>query len=805
MRVRVRGAEKDAQRHLPAARLVVGMLLEQLRGAKVGRLNRRLQDGTLIEAWMDGTLPIVQITPGPNPGGPCVSPPIDMFGVACTVSEPDLYPLPDDPALAYQPCALMGFKTERPAPARAYDLTRIRSFWCSGKDLPEGEPIPVLPEDLDPVRYYDRPLDACGQPTKLHPFLLMGNWDWHNADQTHALSCKASGQQRYGVKGIGTRVYYRGRVLVELSGLRTGDSEYSDGYVLGMAFRDVEDPPHTVLMVIIGDDVQSAVFEIPVQFRKDDEYPTIPVTLDGDYDPLFRISAAQMPGADRDMMWAWNASGTEARRIRGGREEQITLEGFADLGPADQGGWTTTGTSLRRISYYPLSMGYNGDDPDNYGALSFRYAENFGRDGWPGQRADLGNYTTLSGSGTGRLKLAVDFIGDAPEYLWQITEGGSESISRTAVPTYTQLHTSSGDNLVQRDLVTAAAALSSARTHRTPTLTLASTTYGTICESWMQISTQVSASAQYDKEEHYELFTDGVTITGELQWGRHNGTRSADINTVTEGDTTALLYADLRHGLFITRRQQSSGTLQRTESGNLYHYREGGTHLGDSPIRIWDPNTESVTETAVTAAGDFTVTVWLRGAPFREFITQTEETTVTGTSTTTPVAYVNIDQNTNYNDNFLRFRYQCEDWVYAMLGAEFGSPFYWPNFGAGDYWDSPDAVSASTPATPVTIGSIEGVGLSWAWPTIDTPSWRVRYGADINSYFGAVVDVDGAEEEHGGLFLSMPLQTRGPAEPWALVNLFPFDVVEQTSLPLETTRFYPMTLVTPAFISIPPE
>lgn len=776
--MRVRMASPAAKEYMQAGRLLVGMLMEQLghRGLKQGQLIRTLPDGTVLRALYDGTMPILEIDPRPTSGG-CEGIPPDVVGLACTVSEPDEYVLPTP---AWPSVSILGWRTARYATG-GLTADGVRGFWNSGQLLPE-EPTPVLPDALaSGAQYYDLVPDNCGTASEVHPKILMGNSDWHDETQSKALTCHTDNEQRYAARGNSNVVYFRGRVLANVSALRASDPPgFYPRYVCGMAFRWVEDDTgaYWALMVVVSDTVNFALYSLPVTWNQGEPHASV-AELTAATEPLYFVTRGETETSLlMNTMWHFNASGTEARRIRSGWEEQLTLDAFATLGSATEGDHTTAGNASAKYGYWVLHNYY------------FQVAEvpgdlqGWGEDEHSARRTDLGQSRAIYGDGTETTKIAVDWIGDTPEYLTVTTTGGTDNFQRAVTPVFT--YTSTPPAGISTSNMVASATATEARNYTTPLQVIESTTWGEVARAQEIVAESVNDRAEF----LHDTFSDTDFSTYSVQSNTRTLSRDLTTTSISQIDVMRILYYDLRYGLFVTRRTEQSTTTTLTHTVDLTYYDEGGTHLGDNPIRRWEPNTlanASTTEgssqstTVLTFRGD--VIESYAGAPVIE-----QAHSETSGQAFDPDAHVN---NTAQIDALVEL---ASGYVHATLGVDFDSTAV----GFLAWYESDDAVYATTPLSSVSIGSIPGTSVVIGWADNDTAEFETVPGC----YFGVYVDID--DEEDTALYLSMPLPQDGPSEPWRLLNRFPFEVEDLNGLPLETTRYYPMALITPAFVSAPP-
>jgi hypothetical protein len=313
------GQHAAAQRYVPHARKLLGYLAEQraLGKAPTQAIERTLPDGTYLRASFEYEIPIVEIRPALPPGGEEEPPVVEGFVVRPSPTT-DQY---SNPALNQVVVSPPRGKTQPKWLARFYDNDAVPD----GYDLPSG-------------RY------GVSRGRELFPDGLVdsGNLDWRNKDETVIVQFHGP-EARYFATGtdgnnFDTRVYYKGKPLLNTADFDPEDVPYVVGLVIGACIVKVEDKGPCLLAMVryppgfgngshrreqlLRFEVRgtAAAIERARSGAKWEELPELEVV---GVDPNTGLVAVEVL-ADRELdddlfgqhPWCFNQSGTEARCIR---------------------------------------------------------------------------------------------------------------------------------------------------------------------------------------------------------------------------------------------------------------------------------------------------------------------------------------------------------------------------------------------------------------------------------------------------------------------------------------------------------
>ena len=799
------------EKYVPVARALMGALFERLTiGAGAARMRgetptftgqqtQKLPDGTIIRAIWDGAVPVAEIyTKGAKPEVLCDAVP-DIIGLAVTPWKKDAFDFDMASELVdtnytnvYTHAAIAGWKTHRPPTDLEMPEDNKRAWFDS-----TGEHY------TEPRRFFDKTASECGENVKVHEHILMGNWDWTNGTDT--LTCFAGTEytirpagapvyrayrydRRYGSRGLDNRIFLRGRLLFTAN----------TGFVIGMALNHSDNGTFLYLITVNG--FFNTLVKVPIKWPANKLHPEA-----GEPETLHSLSLDPGPNYTVDTMWCWNQSGTEARRIRNGIEEQFTPAGYSVIGSATSGDFRTVGNTQVKYGYYVLTGEYIRDNPDpmplppplHWGRFSLftgsspRYPEK--------ERRRLGLSEGLSGNGMRVEKIAVDFRNDVPEYLSLEVSGGLKNSSESTTVTPVRLEEALGTPVLReywREYTTSFTGTRTFAAAQTRVLTTSFGAIATISESGTVANSANTAYTQHDVE-----LLGGTGSNGTVQL-----TGSSSSATTIHRQAAELLYSDLRSGLFVLVTTETNSVASVSNSFNIYNYGENtGTSV---PIDIWEPNEVTVT-TSTTGSSEGTCRVLFEGAELVSFPVAFEAIETPPSSATVPAwNYVAEDYRTA---NFIRLYDAIADYAYAYLAANLDGGAIGPPWSGTqeEYWDSPTAVYYDSPLLGFTNANVDQVFGSYIYPValtqladfsvpmIPTP---MRGNAPFLVYFGAAADDD------GNLYLSMPLPIDGWSEPWVVVNIFQGEqtIPEIVRTP-DTFNFYPMSFIGPSFVSAPTE
>lgn len=849
---RLRLSGEAARAHISDARKLLGQLAEQLQyqKLKVGRLNRTLLDGTTISAWYDGTLMIAEIISPADKKQPCTEEIIDLFGLAFTPHDPDEYPFQTEPGPADLPTArnigIVGWRTGfAPSDAVLDALTeeRIRDYWHSQGKRPEAAA----------ARNYDKVADACGKIRGLHGDLTLGNWDWTNGRDT--LTCWA-GQpvilyeedgrtpkavyyrqtKRYGVFAAGPKVFLRGRELYDITAYQTSAS------VTGMALRRTNEGTFLIVAWHINNSVLSGLIRVPLTWSKTDEFPEL-----GNPESIISFSSTNHE------MWCFNSSGTEARKIGqenlfpnvGIKEFVLTDSGITYQSTTAEDTYATPGSGTKRDAWLiatPEFYGYPG-----YGAPGWTASTPYPAimasmfDTMPpsapnalGVWKNYGYTRTATGTGQLKEKRAVDYIGDVPEYLYEVVSGGStnEVYSPTTDISTHSYSESAGPPLVRTQTSQLTSSFTSSTNNVEARVSYEFSTYG---EFVYGTATQVgSGSGSAVIDTYDETYNDDPGPYYVIANNKIHAERISS-NTTTQRRCT-VYYVDLRYGLAV----YSVVTSTTTSSASLTEdvgYEWWASQNSASATYGYPDNSRVDVGSSVTSIGAGVLYVSLAGniAYEHEF---TEPGSSTSVNTTTDIVdFALADSEAVYDPdpfvydvrkNSQRRRYIraaiISIWIQASFAQRDGPSVppdsttwtsAWDWFANSIYATPHDAAYVSGPP-----GEITSAPLSFRYPasnsllvpftttvlyqpddwSLDPEDWTYDEMMPlVVQQFSAVVTREETDDEPvHTLYLSMPLPMNGTGQPWTVLNIFPSWFYEKTTLP-DTYRFYPMALISPSF------
>lgn len=844
--IRLRLSRDSARAHIPHARKLLGELKEQLayNNLKVGQLTRTLDDGTTIRALYDGTLFIAEVVAAEDKGKCSASIP-DIIGLATAITDPEENPpaeappltAPDLPVTRYT--SIVGWVVPRPVPQAMFEgLLGInaRARWAADGVRPPG--TESIPKGL-----YSRVVDACGNTHKLHENLVYGNFDWTNGrDVLTCWSGMANGQQflpgqRYGQPGVAAMVYLRGRLLHTIPTGRV---------VNGIALRTVAGAKY--LMVVWRNILNNngGLQRIPISWAADRPYPKVGVAED--------VATFQQ---STTAMWCFNASGTEARRIAPNMtddtcEQILTDDGIEYLDSADlvvEDTFTVTGTSSARYVWLAFTKEFYSITNDH--PLPLRKPAGTVYDELYDAYFEYGENINATGVGVRTVKVAVDYIGDVPEYLLSSISGGSTVLTDSPNTTYTLttdidtvVATNPGPHPCPSSVPNTATVttelqhqLDATQSKTTATTSVThsyfSTTYTTpVTETWETLDETVSASATVLNHYTYlsitdemietdvSCYTSGSYITGYYQEQNdiYRLDRSQSVSSTAVSQLDTLLYVDLRQGVFVVHRTR--GTVVLSDSNVMTVGIEHGvtTDAPSDPWRYYTDDSSSTTTTTISGGED--LFVYYQGA---EVYTNTITVTPTSTTTSSGSTPANLDPDDSLIVNQGRAHpFIWEYFAGVHLDTIEGSPVPPDAYDYGGSPGNPDpenwyansayAVTSSGAYSGTDAKYVEQVTGSWGYPLLNSKPAAFRqtvvYRPDnpgaapedytYNSDLSQVAVTFGVVANNTDLFLSMPLPTAGYGVDWTVVNVLPEWVYTSTGAP-ETYRFYPMSFISPAF------
>lgn len=851
IRLRLSGA--GAREHIGDARKLLGALKEYLghHQLKIGQLVRTLPDGTVIRALYDGTLYIAEIAT-PGAGGPCTTWIPDIIGIASAISDPDEHPLPDTPVPANLPITqhttILGWVTPRPAPDAVLEAltdTSIVARWASNGLRPpaaEGTPKGI----------YDYVVDACGASHPVHQALIYGNHDWTDGRDT--ITCWSGHQyeiyndsgdviatamragQRYNVPGVGREIYLRGRVLYTVPAGRV---------VNGIALRTVDGVKYLMVVWRAINTFDSGLLKIRIRWPASDPYPR-----DIDAEDIETVVTFQQQNAS---MWFFNASGTEARRIALSMVSEMVEQVLTDDGVqllTDDGlrlvdTFATLGSSTVRNAWLAFSeMFYGAPSESSEYAIPLRtlagsaYSQLY-RTYW-----DYGRTSAATGSGETLEKLAVDYIGDVPEYLMLRTTGGSLTSSDQPTSVLTPIidvadwtNDNPGPHPCPSVVTNIATyrmewhkTIASTRTmtqsYTTPSNTFVATTWGDVATTVVSGTRTRNSSSNLRRHETEDIeLTEQVTtdvgcFVSAVTTAAYNA--GNELYELTESNATAatttsalssLLYADLRQGVFVVHRADAVATTTTSRATTLRR------NNGYVDAATYQEFTDDQTVTTTTSSGGSeTLRVLYRGAEVLSEVTLVPTTSNTSTTTQSDLAALNPDDTFTINrdrlDNVI-WQYFAASFLTEIAGAaqppdadDYPTDVDW-------YLNSPYAIRSDGAYSPSDSVFLEQPpAYAWYYPIFDdvvSEFWQAvsyqpdSYAVDPEQYtytqrlpqftvpFGVAAD-----DQH--LFLSMPLPVDGYSADWRVVNVMPEWVYQRTAAP-DTYRFYPLSFISPAFNS----
>lgn len=584
---RFEGDPALAAQHLPYARKLLGYLAQQrANGGQASEITRTLKDGTVVRAEFIGEQPRVTIT---------------------ARSNRELAPLD----------VLDGFVVSPGGVGGPTDYTEVVLEPAGADEWRVGfYSIATVPLAY-PAKYLTyAPLFPDGLKT-------WGNVDWRNTKETRLVSWDGSPTRYFDSGGsTSTKVYFKGALLVDLASYLPALGLTSNGaWVTGAALAG-GDALH--LLVVLSRYVNTP------SFQQYDTVLKLPLRQAVGTKPVSRMELAPrlvpavsalnpaaditvlldrpLPANEQDNLhpWCFNQSATQARCLRTegvAYVHELVLDLAADGGSASVSrvseAWpvvTTTNTvnrtlrALRVVGSFQAKRVLSGDSAvrSEAGTISFYrgYDVNYPEDEEYELDYVVASTSTTVESGSGKLRLAVDYRDDVPVYAFALPPDTSESasFSSTRSGSYSDAVSASVDGSSPPKLT---AFTTSGAHHEESTSTETRSKNGRTLGLETDWLTVTASTTQTDSKSHSylwdETWANSCTLTSALPapWG----VWGLDFN---------------RAGLTETQTVSSTDSTTATDAGLLYLH-----HL-DLRYRWLVHSTQNiVTDTGVTGGTDY--------------------------------------------------------------------------------------------------------------------------------------------------------------------------------------------------------